>query len=98
MNEALIQNPENDVDREQSRQDQESLIAADGFVSCCRTLKISCDAARHIETFFRLLYGNNSLTERIAGRDVERNCDDGELSLMTDCEWGRAFAKAANCR
>ena len=86
MNEAFVENAENDVDSDERGKDEDGLIRQ-RYLECGRSaLKSSLDAGRHIEVGFGGVDGVNSVAEGGIGREIERESDDGKLALMIQGE------------
>jgi len=86
MNEAFVENAENDVDSDEGGEDEDGLIR-ERILECGRsTLKFSLDAGRHIEVGLGGIDGVNGVAERGIGREIERESDDGKLALMIQGE------------
>src|SRR5579863_4953711 len=84
MNVAFIENPEDDVDRDDGREDQERFIGQRGLEGGCRALKSPLNAERHVNGLLGLLNRGRGVTERRARRQIERDGDHGELALVVD--------------
>ena len=84
MDEALVEDAEDDVDDDQRRQDQQR-YGGQGFLE---RLSIALEGrrqrGRQAQVALSLLHGLSRLTERHAGREVEADGDRRELRLVTD--------------
>ncbi len=88
MNEAFVENAENDVDSNERGEDEDGFIR-ERILECGRsTLKFSLNAGRHVEVGLGGVDGVNGVAEGGIGREIERESDDGKLALMIEGERG----------
>src|SRR5438309_66073 len=74
MDEALVQNPENDIDRAQSGCDQEWLIGERGLKGLRCAGKAGVDRGRHSGLQLGVVDFIYSVAESDARRQIERDC------------------------
>ncbi len=86
MDVALVQHAEQDVDRDDGRQDQEDLVGQRRPERLGGPLEARLDARRHSQLLLGPLDRADRLPERRAGREVEGEGDDRELSLVVHGE------------
>ena len=71
MNEALIQNAEHDIDRDDGRQDQQRLVAEAILEDLGRTSELPDDGDRYVDLPFGSRHRGHGLAECKPRRDVE---------------------------
>ena len=82
MDVALVEHAEQYVDGDDGRQDQEDLVGEGRAERLGGPLEASLDALRQAQLRLGLLDRAHGLAERHVGREVERDRDDRELSLV----------------
>ena len=83
---ALVQHPQDDVDRHQGRQDQERFVVQRGLEGQGRTLETAPDAGRQAQLLGGGLHGLHRLTQGDPRRQVERQGRGRKLPLVADDE------------
>ena len=78
MDEAFVQNPKNDIDRQQRRRDQNGLGAQRLLVGQQRPGKKSLHGGRSAKTFLHLADAQSRITQRYVRSEVKRYRNRGE--------------------
>src|SRR6266516_4357997 len=87
MDVTLVENAEHNINRRQSRKDQERLAGQ----RCLKRLespgKAAVYSSRHAHILFPVLNNFYRITQRNARRKVERQCHRRKLALMIYSDW-----------
>src|SRR5580658_2398412 len=86
MNETLVKDAENDVNRCQRSQNQQALIGQRALKCRGGSLKSILDAGRHVELLLSLFDLSDCATQCGVWSQIERNGDRRKLALMIDRE------------
>ncbi len=86
VNEALVQHAEHDVDGDQRGEDQQRFVGERILERGGGALEAGLHAGRHVHLFLHLVNGGDGLAQRSVRRQVERDGDRRELSLVVDGE------------
>ena len=84
MDEAFVQDAENDVDRDHRRGDQKLLLAERLFILERGAGKAACKVGRQADGLRCVLKCRRRVAQRLSGREIERDCRRHELVLMID--------------
>src|SRR5450631_2893472 len=84
MNEAFVEDAEDDVDRDHRGEKEQGLAGERGLERLRRALVGGLDADGQIEVLAGLVDGGDGVAHGGAGREVEGERDDGKLALMRD--------------
>src|SRR5919198_4057423 len=98
MDITFIQDTKHEVDRHQGCRDQNGLTR-EGVLKCLRhPLKAAADGGRHAHLSHGLPDLCNGVSQRYAGREIERDGDSWKQSLVIDrerCGGGRIMCERA---
>ena len=86
MNQALVENAEHDVDRDQRRAEQKRHAGLRLLKGRGGARERAADGRRHADALDRLVDLRLGLAERLARGQIERDRRRRELSLMIDAE------------
>ncbi len=86
MDEALIENPQDDVDGEERNREQNAHVAGRALESLSGPLKRALHALRKAQLALHAVDCAHRVAERRAGREVEGNSDCRQLTQMIDGE------------
>ena len=86
MDEALVENSQHDVYRNERGEDQQGHIGQGVPEGGCRSLKICLQACRHVHFLLNLCDLGDCASQGGVGGEIERDCDCRELSLVGDGE------------
>jgi hypothetical protein len=84
MDEALIQDAEDDVDRDERGKNEQRHVGERVSEGCSRALEIGLHAGGHVQVFLHFGDGGDRAAEGRVGSEVERDRDGWELPLMID--------------
>src|ERR1035441_101922 len=93
MNEALIQNTEDDIDGDDSRGNQVRLRGQGRFKNLGGPLIDTRERRRLGERPFRVLNSYEGVAQRMSWCEVEGQCHGGKLILVVDSEWGHRHVR-----
>ena len=98
MDEALVENAQHDIDRDDGGQDQQQLIAQRRLEAEGRPLEGGKDGGGQADLRLRRLRRIDAGAQRDAGGEVEGDIGRGKLALMVDLQRGRLFADLGESR
>ena len=84
MNVTFVENPQDDIDRNECGQNQNWLIGERTQEGCRSSLEGGANARRHANFVLGLINGVHGLAQGGIGSKVERQSDDRKLALMID--------------
>ena len=84
MDEALVEHPENDVDDDQRRQDEQRNGSERLLEGLRRALERTLDRGRQVEVRLSLADGGSRLAESGTRRQIEADRHGRELALVAD--------------
>src|SRR5438094_649072 len=82
MDVTFVENAEHNIERGQSRKDQERLAGQRGLKRLEGSRKTSVNSSRHPHMLLHLPNRLDRVTERNAWREIERQCHRRKLALM----------------
>ncbi len=98
MDEALIEDAENDVDGDECGEDEPFLVGQRILKRLCCSLESGVDSAGHAELLLLTLERGDSLAKGHVGRQVEGERDGRVLPLVVDGERGTLCCVVGNGR
>src|SRR5580704_8957491 len=86
MDEALIKDAKNDIDRDQGSEDQKRLVRERIVKRSCGALEIRLQAGREVHVLNYFFNVGDCGSEGGLRREIERDCYRRKLALMVDRE------------
>src|ERR1700748_3728051 len=93
MNVTLVENAQDNVNRDDGRENEQRFIGQRSQKRLRRALEGRLNAGGHLKFLLRLVNGLGRLAQGRAGSEVEGNGHGRKLSLMIDRQWRGAGLK-----